>query len=839
MNFKTLLPHLIAVGLFLVVAVIAFSPQFSGKVLIQGDLVSYAGVSQEIISYERQDRSRPRWTGAVFSGMPTYQISSDKSGNLMQPVSRAINGFIPRPAGYFFGGMLLGYLLFALLGVSPWLGIAGAIGMAFTTNSLILFMAGHTSKLSVVLTLPLIAAGVMMTYRGRYLTGCGVFALGMGIALRYNHPQMLYYFAFTLLFYVIGRLVVDVRAGRLLPFAKASGVLLLGLVLALGSGANTLFVTKDYLPQSTRGGAVLSADPATSAGGDAAAAPAPAQKKAGRGGGLSWDYAMQWSNGSKDVLASFVPGAAGGGSGETVSRSSDFGQALRRMGAKIPQTFAAPMYHGSLPFTEGPVYLGAVVLALFIFGLFTASLPARLWVGAGTLVILLISAGKNLEGFNRLLFDGLPLFNNFRTPSSAASVLPFPMIALGIFGIHRWYQRRGAEGRPPARPLLRAGVIAAGLGALAALVFPLFMDFTSATDPGSLQQMLGQAPPEALLGALEDTRRDLYRSDAWRTFLFLGLTFGVLYLLWRGTITLLPAAILLGVLLAVDNAGVGNRYYSKEDFKLARNKEAIFNQTAADKTILADPDPHFRVYNLTRPLDQDGFTSYYHKSLGGYSAAKLRRYQDLIDGYLAKRDPDVINMLNTKYLIVPGEGQSPQARENPGAFGNGWLVRAVKPVATADEEFAALGTVDDLRNTAIVHEEWSDAVAGLAPTGQGEVRLTSYHPDELNYRIRAEGGRQLAVFSEIWYGPDKGWYATIDGQPAELFRVNYLLRGLVIPEGEHDVRVYFAPRAASLGYWTSLICSTLVLLLVLGGVTYKFLRRQQVDNTATPTAHVQ
>ncbi|THH41876.1 YfhO family protein [Neolewinella litorea] len=810
MKPKTFLPHLIAVVVFYLTVLVMFLPQFQGKGLQQGDIVQFRGASRELTEFREATGERTNWTNAMFGGMPTYQIAKVTEGNQLKWAHRAFFGFLGGPAGYVFCGMLTFYLMMILLGVSPWLSLAGAVTVGIATNNIVLYDAGHVSKLGVIMYLPLVAAGVLLAFRRRYLIGGAIFALGMGLAILVNHPQMLYYFGLTLPFLGVAEFIRHLQRGTLGEFAKAMGVLLIGLALAIGAGASNLLTTTEYLPQSMRGGAVLSANSAGGEGGTTNPA-----------GGLDYGYAMQWSNGFKDMLATYAPLAAGGGSGQEIDRDTEFGQAMTRSGFRVPATFPAPLYHGSLPFTEGPIYLGAVAWALFIFGLFTASTTARVWLAGGTLFIFLLSLGSNAGWINRFFFDNLPLLNNFRTPNSALSITTFLMVALGVLGVHRWWRLSGDPSDLPGRQLKRAGLTAAGLGAFV-VILGMTLDYSGAQDAAQIARFTGgQGDVNQLVGALEATRADAYFSDAMRSLLFVGLTYGVLYLLWKGTLGFTWAAIGIALLGLVDFVGINGRYLTHDDFQPNRAVANPIQPSPADQQILQDPDPNYRVLNLSRPLDQDAFTSFFHKSLGGYSAVKMRRYQDLIDGYLAPRDMDVINMLNTKYFLVPGEDGQLTAQRNPDAYGNAWLVSDIAFVNGPDAEFAALGTVEDLRNTAIVDESFAPALAALEPTGAGSIELTSYQPNELQYRYSAPA-EQLVVFSEIWYGPDLGWEATIDGEPAELIRANYALRALRVPAGDHTITMRFAPRSYALGRTISLICSVLILLGVIGAVVYRY-----------------
>jgi hypothetical protein len=825
MNLKSLTPHLVAIGIFLLTVIVLFLPQFQGKGLQQGDVVQYRGAARELTEYSDTTGRRLNWTNTMFGGMPTYQIKAVTAGNQLKKAGRLFYGFMGGPAGFVFCGMLCFYLMLVLLGVSPWIALAGAIPVAIATNNIVLYSAGHTSKLAVIMYLPLVAAGVLLAFRRRYWVGGAMFALGMGLSIMANHPQMLYYFGLTLGFFGVAELVRHARQGTLAVFGKAMGALLLGLALAIGAGASNLLTTTEYLPQSIRGGTILTAEASETPG---------ATDNTAAGGGLEWDYAMAWSNGFKDMLATYAPLAAGGGSGQEVTSDTEFWQAMRRAGFNVPRAIPAPLYHGSLPFTEGPIYLGAVVWALFVFGLFTATTTLRVWLGGGTLLLILLSMGSNAAFINRPLFDFLPLLNNFRTPNSALSVATFLMVALGLIGLHRWGGRYATDKLAAGRQLRMAGYTT---GALALLVVILgsLIDYSGVQDAAMVARFTqGQGDTNQLVAALMDTRAAVYFDDAMRSLLFVGLTYGALFLAWRGTLSLRWAAIGLGLLALTDFTGINRRYLTHDDFRPRRVVTNPIQPTAADQQIMQDPDPNFRVLNLTRALDKDAMTSYFHKSIGGYSAVKLRRYQDLLDGYLVARDPDVLNMLNTKYFIVPGEGGEVQARRNPNAYGNAWLVSNVEMVADDDAEFAALGEVENLRETAIVSEDFAPALAALDPSGQGSIALTSYSPNELTYRFRSPSA-QLAVFSEIWYGPDLGWEATIDGEPAELIRANYALRALPVPAGEHIITMRFSPTSFSLGRTISFICSVLIVLAVVLAIVWPYWKGRGGDAGAGKT----
>lgn len=814
MDFKKVLPHLAAVVLFLVVACVTFSPQFSGKGLRQGDIQNYRASSKEMRDYAEKTGDRANWTGTSFSGMPTYLISAVADGNNLRYLTKPFRAFIDGGAGVFFAGMLCCYLLLVLTGVNPWLSIIAGVGVGLATTSLVVYESGHSTKIYTIFYLPLVAAGVILAFRKRYLFGGLIFALGMGMAILSSHPQMLYYFGLTLPIYGIVQLVRAFRRGKLASFGKSVGVLVIGLLLAIGAGASNLMTTLEYGKVTMRGGQVLET-PLVDANTPSGDVPQD---------GLAWDYGMMWSNNMKDIVATYAPLAAGGGGGQAFDDRS-FARAMQSAGFQAPQANRVPAYHGGkIEGTAGPEYLGAVLWALFIFGLFAARRSLALWLGLGTFLVMAISMGKYLDGFNHFLYDTLPYLNKLRAPSSALNILPFMMAGLGVFGINHWLRTREDAPETARKQLFYSGITAAVFGLLVLFVFPSLLGFSAATDASMFAGVEEQKPGalRTILAGLEESRRNLYMADAWRSFLFVGLSFGALFLLFKKILSPLVAGLVLTALVAFDFSGINKRYVNDKSWSTVNKRNIDVAKTPVDEQILADPDIHYRVYNLTRNVASDPTTSYYHKNIGGYSAVKMRRYQDLITKYLAPRDPDVINMLNTKYLIVPGQGGAVQAQRNPGAYGPAWLVSNIQTVNSNDAEFNALGTVPDLKATAIVHSDFADKVAGLQPTGEGSVSITKYSPDELTYSFDSPS-EQLVVFSEIWYGPGLGWEATIDGQPAELIRTNYLLRGLRVPAGQHTITMTFHPFSFYTGRTISMICSLLIIFGLIGYGGWRFM----------------
>ncbi len=808
LSFNKLLPHLAAIVVFLVLSMAYFSPQLQGKKVQQGDVMQYLGMSQEVRAFKKQTGETSLWTNSMFGGMPTYQINTVSAGNLLKKVEAVGRLGIKPPIGQFFLIMVCFYVLMLVLGVNPWLGLIASVAFAFSTNNMTLYEAGHETKLRTITYFPLVVAGMLLAFRKKYyLWGGLLFAFGLGLNIMSNHIQMTYYLFMTLIIYGIAQLIVAIKSKAFDHFFKATGVLIIGAILALGSTASNLWITYEYSKDTMRGEPILEPEVQEDV------------QSSSETKGLDWDYAMQWSNGLLDVCSSFIPGVAGGGTQELVDESSATYRDLTSKGYRVPSPLPAPLYWGDLPFTSGPMYFGAIVLLLFLFGAVVVDGPAKWWLVLGTLLTILMSMGKHFEVLNHLLFDYFPLFNKFRTPNSVLSVTSFLMPLLGALGINKVIQ-----GKVDKKRALQALYIAAGICGALALFFlilgPSFFTFTHPNDAEPFSQ-----------SALIADRQSLMQSDAFRALVLFALGAGILWAFIQEKIKL---PILLGglaVLILFDLWNVDRRYLDTDSFVRNSEYQASFQPSPADQRILQDKDPNFRVYDITGNPFTSASASYFHKSLGGYHAAKLQRYQDIIDRHLIKGNQAVIDMLNTKYVIVNGQDNQPQAQQNPGALGNAWFVSKIEMVNSANDEIDAL-TDCEPGDEAIIHQEFQDYVAGLDPDGTGTIQLTQYKPNHLTYQSNTNS-EQLAVFSEIWYGPNKGWQAYIDDQPVDHIRANYILRAMKVPAGQHKIEFIFDPQAFKTGKLLSSIFSLLILLGLIGYAVYFF--RNNPINLASET----
>jgi hypothetical protein len=788
------LPHIIAILVFLVVCAAYFSPQLQGKVPQQGDTIQYRGMAQEVKAYEAETGEKSLWTNAMFGGMPTYQIRTVNDGNSLTILEKASRLGFNEPIGRFFVAMLGFYILMVLLGVNQWLAIIGALAFGLTTNNLILFEAGHNTKVRSLSFLPIVTAGLLLAFRRRYLLGGILFATGLGLNILANHVQMTYYFAMTLLIFGVAELVYNIKKGELAHFAKAAGVLTVAGLLALGSTASNLWVTYEYSKDTMRGEPILKTEGEPTSSSETE--------------GLEWEYSMNWSNGVIDLFASYIPGVAGGGSQEPVGASSAVVKDLRQKGARIPDNFKAPLYWGALPFTSGPIYFGAIAFFLFLMGLFLVKGPIKWWIGLATLMMMMLSMGKNLEGFNRLFFDYFPLYNKFRTPNSILSIAAFLVPVLGFFTLHKIVGEKVTK-EEALQSLKIGGGIAAGIALFFALLGPSFFDFSN---PGD--ERYQQAGYD--LGAIMADRKALMRSDAFRTLILVLLSGGLIWAYLKEKVKLNVLLLGLAVLVVFDYWTVGRRYVNSENFVSERQYDQNLSPRTVDQQILQDPDPHYRVHDVSINSFNSSKASYFHKTIGGYHAAKLQRAQDIIDRHLSQGNQKVLDMLNTKYFITGQPGEE-RVQQNPNAMGNAWFIKNFQVVETPNQEIDALDTFSP-DSTAVVHQEFQDYIADVNPSGNGQITLEAYAPNRLVYQATAQG-TQFAVFSEGWY--NKGWQAYIDGEPVDHIRVNYILRGLKIPDGQHTVTFEFAPQTYEKGVLISQIFSSLILLGLIGFVGFR------------------
>ncbi|HAY71960.1 MAG TPA: hypothetical protein DCX89_08720, partial [Saprospirales bacterium] len=670
---------------------------------------------------------------------------------------------------------------------------------AFSTNNLVLFEAGHMSKLASIFSMPLFFAGLFLATKKKYLLGGVIFSVGLAINIYNNHFQMTYLLALItgiLMIFLFFDSLIKKNTGH---FLKMTAIFILGAALAVATSSSKLWTTWEYSKDTMRGKPILEI---------------PQDQEAvssSETDGLEWNYAMQWSNGWADLLSSFIPGATGGGSSEPVSPDSEFAIKYRQItGGRSTANLQAPLYWGDLPFTSGPIYFGAIVFFLFLFGALIVKGSMKWWLVAGVLLTMMFSLGKNLEWFNHFFFDYFPIFNKFRSPNSILSITALLIPLLAVLGVG---YLKSMDKKLLFKPLYISFGILGGISFILAIVGPSLFDFSA---PGDDQ--LSQAN---ILVETIATRKALLTSDSFRSFFLMLLAAGSIWLYLKNKIKLNVVILIIGLLAFGDLFVVNKRYINSEDFVNKSRASAVFNPRDVDNQILQDQDPHYRVLDLSINTFNSSMSSYYHKTIGGYHAAKLQRYQDLIDRHITKGNMSVLNMLNAKYVIQGQPGQE-SVQVNDRALGNAWFVDSLVVVKNANEEIDSLSNFNP-GNKAYIHEEFESYLEGFDPVKSGNISLTKYTPDILTYESNA-GSDQFAVFSEIWYGPDKGWKAFIDGKETDFIRVNYALRGLKVPSGKHEIIFEFKPTSYYLGENISLMSSGLLLLLLILVLATEFRR---------------
>lgn len=803
--------HLIAVVSILVVNIIYFYPQLEGKMLNQGDLIASKAKSSEVELYKTKEKDFFLWTNSQFSGMPRMMNAPVKN-NILAPLKDILSLGFDRPIGVFNVLAISCYFLFFLLGIHPLLSLLIAIATALNVNNVILWDAGHASKVNTLAFTPIIVIGVWYIFeKHKFLLGGLIFTIGFGISLYARHPQMTYYVFMVFFIYGIIKFIQTVRSKNWKPFLLGVGVLFISVLLSLGSAFPRLASLYEYNKSSMRGAPILKAEIANTE-----------TRSSSEVEGLDWNYAMQWSNGLIDLIACYIPGAAGGGSSEKVSTDSEFYRKYRQTNA--------PLYWGELPFTSGPIYLGAVLLFLFIFGLFFVKGPIKWWLGLGVLLTLLVSMGKHLEFFNRLLFDYLPLYNKFRTPQSILSVTIFFIPVLGVLALHKVYKERGKrkkKGYEPNQSLISSLYWSTGLmGGFALLMWllgPTIFTFEAAGDARYAAQGVD-------VSALVNDRISLFRQDAFRSLVFVLITSGLIWLyVYDKMKSVLLCFGLIGLLALIDNWTVSKRYLSHDDFVNSRQYNQNFEPRPVDQQILNMEQNRYeyRVFDMSVNTFNSTLPSTFHNHVGGYHPAKLQRYQDLIDRHISRNNMAVLNMLNTKYFIVTGQNGQAEVQRNPNALGNAWSVQTIKYVDSPQEEINALSNIDPAKEAVLLRSEFQD-VLGSFKTSSGSdasIQITDYNPEKITYSVSSSQD-ELIIFSEIWYGPNLGWQAYIDGEPVEHLRANYVLRALPVPSGQHEIVFEFKPDVYYKGEAVSLASSILILLAAIGVFYISYRKRR-------------
>ncbi|MBP5396784.1 MAG: hypothetical protein J6Y34_07315 [Bacteroidales bacterium] len=821
---KKIFTHVGIIALLTLTAALFFSPVFDGKAIRQGDMEKARAMEYEQETYHRQTGEYTSWTSSMFSGMPSYQVYSKPQTSVFSAikyvgVSRALGKAKERSFGVLLLYLIGFYIALVALGVNPWLSLVGALAFGLGSYNIIIIEAGHITKAWAISMMAPVLAGIILAFRKKLVWGGILFTLALGLQIQFNHIQITFYTLVAAVVLGIVYLIYSLREKQTADFFKGLAVLLVGCVFAILGNARQLFVNKEYAKYTMRGGSEISVRPADLKTEAAVAAPDSKELSSG----LELDYAFNWSYGKGETFTILVPGMYGGGSGERVGENSRFYQTFR--------SSTAPLYWGDQPFTSGPVYFGAIIVFLFVLGLFLVKGPERWWLGIAALISIPMSWGKNLMGFNAFLFHHLPLYNMFRTPSMSLVIANVCMVILAILALKALLENDGDEALRKKALYWSAG-ITAGICLLFALFAGSFT-YSGASDI-SMEQQYGQNWP-AIFNVLKDDRKALLVGDCWRSILLI-LAAAVLIWLRIGR-KLKKEWIFIGafaLLITFDLWNVDRRYLDDSNYVNARAITDL-QPAAYDRDIdqLANHfgDKDYRVFNYAVNTFNDSYPSAFHHQIGGYHAAKLRRYQDIIDFYISENlNINILNMLNARYLVAPDRERGYMVQRNEAALGNAWFVDSIQWVGNANEEILALNTLNPADKAVVNRNEFAGMLGADAEALRRDSlstitmeHLTPYNPDKVVYHSKTVK-EQLAVFSEIYYAPD--WFAYIDGKPADYLRVNYILRGIMVPAGEHTIE--FRNEAPSLHRWNKVsLGSSLAMVLVMAGSLLVYYRKRR------------
>lgn len=797
--------HLAMVAFFAAICFFYFTPAFSGKYLAQNDIRLAQQTQREIMEYKAKEGKAPLWTNAMFAGMPAYQIWAQYPNNITTHIIAIAAYMLPNPANIVLLYLLGAYLLFCVLKLNPWLAATGAVAFAFSSYNFIYIEAGHGTQAMAIAFFAPIVAGVLLVFRGKYLLGGFITAFFLALEIRANHVQMTYYLLLVLLILALIEAYHAFKNKQLPIFGKAVGTLAVAGVLALGVNTANLWTTYEYAEESIRGKSNLTKnteEPQT---------------------GVSKEYAYQWSQGVGEMMTVLIPDAYGGSSdGRLLDEKSEVVKVIAGKGVPADQALgfaqqALPTYWGEKQFTSGPWYFGAIVVFFFVLGLLIVKNRLKWWLAGAVLLTVLLSFGKNFSLVSDLFFDYFPMYNKFRAVESILAVTALCVPILALLAIKELQENSDKNS------LWKMAKISAGITGGLCLIVAVYPDILSLrpADNAQTMQILNQAfqgntqAANEVVSALIRDRASIARADAFRSLIFILLGLAIVWAMLKNKLKIQYAYIALTALILVDMWGVDKRYLRDANF--GPKQDVAQPKTDVDDFILRDKDLGYRVLDFSNGGNPfvNAATSYYHRSLGGYHAAKLKRYQELIEkNFTNSINQDVLDMLNTRYIIQqdPKDG-SVKMQRNATACGPAWFVKNVRFVKNSDEEMEAISSFDP-KNDAIVDQKFKSMLDPdkKAVDPNASIKLVDYHPDHLTYEY-SSSTPQTTIFSEIYY--DKGWNMYVDGDEKPYFRADYLLRAAEIPLGNHKIEFKFEPKSYYTGEKISLAAS---ILLVLGGI---------------------
>ena len=791
-NLKKFGTHILVILGFVFVSLLYFSPVLKGHKIYQSDIVQYTGMAKQHTDFREANSSESYWTNSAFGGMPTYQLGAKYPHNYIKKLDLALR-FLPRPADYLFLYLIGFYILLLVLKIDYRMAAFGALAFGFSTYLIIILGVGHNAKAHAIAYMPLVLSGIILTFQKRYAIGFSVTAISSGLELVTNHPQMTYYLLILILILGISYLVQSIKSKEVSAFFKALAVLSLAAFLALGMNATNLLATSSYAKESTRSKSELTINFDGSV--------------RDQSSGLDKAYITQFSYGILETFNLFIPRFMGGGNRENLGRDSETYKAYRALGAtplqSLKESKQAPMYWGDQPIVEAPAYIGAVVIFLFVLALFLYHGRFKWWLLIGILLSLLLSYGKNLSFLTDLFIDYVPLYNKFRAVSSIQVILELCIPLLATLGLSQVFNKE-VSSKTKLDALKKASAILVGIAVVFLVFKNSFFDFVGATD-GQFLDYYGASFVEAI----RLDRSAIFSDDTLRTLLFTLAAGALIFAYLKQKISQNITITFLVLALVLDLVTVDRRYVNSDNFVTAIQVDIPYQSSLINQEILKDTT----IYRVLDRSDNSTQTSYFHNAIGGYHAAKLRRFKELQEFHIDKNNFEVLNMLNTKYIIYKDNEDVLRYFENEEINGNAWFVDSVKAVQNADEEIMALAKLKS-KLTAISRASKFDSKR-YSNDSTAAIKLVDYKLNKLVYESNntADG---FAVFSEIYY--KDGWNATIDGEAVEHINVNYVLRGLEIPKGTHEIVFEFSPIVVKKGSSIALISSILLLFLILGQV---------------------
>lgn len=812
-NFKNYVPHLLAIVGFIVVALAYFHPVLSGKQIFQSDIVQYTGMAKELNDFRQTHNEETYWVNNAFGGMPTYQLGAKYPHNYIKELDYTLR-FLPRPADYVFLYFIGFYILLLTYKVKPLKAFIGALLFGFSTYLIVIIGAGHNAKAHAIAYMPLVLAGVNLVFRKKYLLGGVLTMIAAALEIAANHFQMTYYLLIFLLIVTVYYVVYYIKQKDFSSLAKMLGVFVIAGILAIGLNATNLMATSEYANFSTRSDSELTI--------------APDGSPKASTNAMTHEYITEYSYGIFETFNLLVPRIMGGGNGENIGTSSNsykfVSSFLQSQGydPSAAQQFSdhAPTYWGNQPIVAAPAYIGAIVIFLAVLCFFVDNRKIKYYLGTGAVVSILLSWGHNFF-LTDFLIDNFPLYNKFRAITSIQVIaeLCFPILA--ILGLQAFFKASKEE---QFNALKKSGIT---FGALLILLFVMksMMSFSGANDSYYMQMF--QEAGSAFISALVEDRKAMYTNDLFRTFIFIALAAGTLFAYNKEKLNAKTALIIVGILGVFDLVSIDTKYVNKDNFVAKQMVEKPFQATPADERILSD-ESQFRVFE-----QQGGFSSarssFFHHSLGGYHAAKPKKIQDLFDYQIAQQNMEVLNMLNVKYVIGKNEEGQDIPLTNREANGNAWFVKNIKKVANADEMMKEMKTFHS-KETALVYTNEIVNKTTFTIDSLAQIKLTNYEPNKLVYQSNNQN-EGFAVFSEMYY--PKGWKISVDGKPAEMIEVNYALRGMNIPAGNHKIEFAFEPEVVKTGSTISLISSLVALLVIATGLYFGMKKKNESEPAET------